>query len=149
MLTEHAIEFRVRYQETDAQGVAHHANYLTWLEMGRVELMRAGGRDYRQFEADGMMFVISHIQIKYFRPARFDDVIRLTTSVVRARGARVVHRYQICRGAEKLAEAETHCACLNRAGSLSRIPSWMAYDGAGNDNADNNKTENDRESNGA
>lgn len=150
MLTEHAIEFRVRYQETDAQGVAHHANYLTWLEMGRVELMRAGGRDYRQFEADGMMFVISNIQIKYFRPARFDDLIRLTTFVVRARGARVIHRYLICRGEEKLAEAETHCACLNRAGGVSRIPSWMAYAGSENDkaenNAENNKTEDDRES---
>jgi len=137
MLIEHTIEFRVRYQETDAQGVVHHANYLTWLEMGRVELMRAGGRDYRQFEEEGLMIVISQIHIQYHRPARFDDLLRLTTTVVRAKGARLIHRYAICRGDEKLAEAETECACLNRSGGLSRIPSWMAYDGA--DNAHNPK----------
>jgi acyl-CoA thioester hydrolase len=130
MLIEHAIEFRVRYQETDAQGVAHHANYLTWLEMGRVELMRAGGRDYKQFEADGMMIVISQVKIQYYRPARFDDLIRLTTLVVRAKGARLIHRYVLSCGDQKLAEAETQCACVNRSGGVSRIPSWMVYDGA-------------------
>ena len=81
--------------------------------------LRARGRDYRQFEADGMMFVISQIQIQYFRPARFDDLIRVTTYVVKAKGARVIHRYLICRGEDKLAEAETQCACLNRSGSAA------------------------------
>lgn len=127
MLIEHTIEFRVRYQETDAQGFVHHANYLTWLEMGRVELMRAGGRDYRQFESDGFLFVISKIEVQYHVPARFDDLIRLTTQVVKARGARVIHRYVVTRGEETLAEAETVCACLNRSGGVSRIPEWMAY----------------------
>ena len=50
----HEIEIRVRYQETDGQRRLHHANYLTYFEMGRTEMLRACGRTYREFEAEGL-----------------------------------------------------------------------------------------------
>jgi acyl-CoA thioester hydrolase len=125
MLTLLEITFRVRYQETDAQGVAHHANYLTWLELGRVELLRAAGHSYRELEEQGIRLVVADAQLSYFLPARFDDELRLVTSVVEAKGARVRHHYELFRGDELLAEADTTVACLSAAGQVTRLPAWL------------------------
>ncbi len=76
MLRHHEIEIRVRYQETDGQGRVHHANYLTYFELGRTELLRAAGYDYRQLEAQGWMLVVSEMNCRYFQPASFDDLLR-------------------------------------------------------------------------
>ena len=57
MLTSHAIEVRVRYNETDPMGFVHHANYFTYFEMGRTELLRASGGSYRRMEEDGLLVV--------------------------------------------------------------------------------------------
>ena len=58
MLQQHEIELRVRYQETDPMGFLHHANYFTYFEIGRTELLRAAGGNYRQMEADGLLVVV-------------------------------------------------------------------------------------------
>ncbi len=87
MLTEHEIEIRVRYQETDGQGRVHHANYFTYFELGRTELLRAAGFDYRRLEALGFMLVVHEISCTYHQPAAFDDLLRLRTITVLARGA--------------------------------------------------------------
>src|SRR5918993_1041142 len=100
MLTEHEIEIRVRYQETDGQARVHHANYFNYFELGRTELLRAAGHSYRQLEESGYMLVVAEISCKYFLPAAFDDVLRLRTSTVSARGARVEHRYEVYRGTD-------------------------------------------------
>ncbi len=82
MLTEHEIQIRVRYQETDAQGRAHHMNYFTYFEQGRVELLRAAGHDYRQLEAEGYLLVVAEISCQYFLPASYDDLLTLRTTTV-------------------------------------------------------------------
>ena len=105
MLT-HTLEIRVRYQETDGQGIVHHANYLTWLEQGRVELLRSAGHSYRELEEQGVLLVVAEANLRYYLPARFDDVLRLVTTVVRAKGARIEHRYELFRGADLLAEGD-------------------------------------------
>ena len=125
MLTTHEISFRVRYQETDGQGVVHHANYLTWLELGRVELLRAAGHSYRELEEHGIFLVVAEANIRYYLPARFDDLLRLVTTAVRAKGARIEHRYGLFRGAELLAEATTTIACIDQTGRVSRLPEWL------------------------
>ena len=122
MLTEHEIEIRVRFQETDAQARLHHANYFTYFELGRTELLRATGYNYRQIEAEGWMLVVSEITCKYFQPANYDDLLRLRTIVVEARGARVVHEYQVFRGETLLATGRSVLACLNRDGRVTRLP---------------------------
>src|SRR5688500_15410313 len=124
----HEIQFRVRYQETDGQGVVHHANYLTWLELGRVELLRAAGHSYRELEEQGVFLVVAEANIRYYLPARFDDLLRLVTTAVRAKGARIEHRYELFRGQELLAEATTTIACIGRTGRVSRLPDWLRMD---------------------
>jgi acyl-CoA thioester hydrolase len=129
MLTEHEIEIRVRYQETDGQGRVHHANYLTWFELGRVELLRAGGHSYRELEEAGIFLVVAEVQIEYFLPAFFDDVLRLITTTERAKGARVQHRYQVLRGQDVLATGSTTIACIDRVGRVCRLPQWLRLPG--------------------
>src|SRR6476646_11311806 len=107
MLSHHEIQIRVRYQETDGQRRLHHANYFTYFEQGRTELLRAAGYDYRQIEQEGLMLVVSDISCRYYLPADYDDVLRLTTTVVEAYGARVVHAYQVFRGEALLAEGRS------------------------------------------
>jgi len=121
----HEIEFRVRYQETDGQGRVHHANYLTWFELGRVELLRAAGHSYRELEEAGIFLVVSEVSAQYYLPAFFDDVLRLRTTTVRAKGARIEHRYEVFRGEELLAKGQTTVACIGRTGRVSRLPEWL------------------------
>src|SRR6185369_12568709 len=104
MLREHEIEIRVRYQETDGQGRVHHANYFTYFELGRTELLRAAGYDYRQLESEGILLVVAEISCHYYQPAVYDDVLRLRTTTVAARAASVEHHYQVFRGDSLVAE---------------------------------------------
>jgi acyl-CoA thioester hydrolase len=122
---DHEIEIRVRYQETDGQGRVHHANYLTWFELGRVELLRAAGHSYRELEAAGILLVVAEVNVKYYLPAQFDDVLRLRTTTVSAKGARIEHRYEVFRGTELLAEGTTTVACIDRSGRVARLPAWL------------------------
>src|SRR5262245_31278548 len=124
-LTQHEIEIRVRYQETDGQGRVHHANYLTWFELGRVELLRAAGHDYRELERAGIFLVVAEVEVQYFLPAFFDDLLTLRTFTIRAKGARIEHRYEVRRGHELLAKATTTVACINRDGRVTRLPAWL------------------------
>ena len=126
MIDEHEIEIRVRYQETDAMGVLHHANYFTYFEMGRTELLRANGFDYRRVEEGGIFMVIVEISCRYRRPAKYDDVLRLRTKLKRVTAAKIEHEYQLFRGDELLAEAKSVLACVDRDGQLQRVPEWVS-----------------------
>jgi acyl-CoA thioester hydrolase len=125
MLTEHEIEFRVRYQETDAGGYVYHGNYFTWFEMGRTELLRASGATYRQMEQEGVFIVVVKAECRYFRPARYDDHLRLTTTVTRVTAARIEHDYRLHRGQDLLAEAHITLCAVDRTGVPQRLPDWL------------------------
>jgi acyl-CoA thioester hydrolase len=125
MLPEHEIEIRVRYYETDAQGYVHHANYLKYFELARVEQLLALGHDYAQLERDGIILVVNKISCKYHRPCKFGDTLRLSIRTVRARGARIDHEYRLWRGNELLAEAESTLACVDRLGRVQRLPEFL------------------------
>jgi acyl-CoA thioester hydrolase len=122
---QHEIQIRVRYQETDGQGRVHHANYLTWFELGRVELLRAMGHSYRELEEAGIYLVVAEASLQYHLPALFDDVLRLRTTTMRAKGARIEHRYDVFRGNELLAEGTTTVACIDKRGRVTRLPQWL------------------------
>lgn len=124
-MRDHEIEIRVRYQETDAMGVVHHANFLTYFEMGRTELLRANGYDYRRVEEGGVFMVIVEASCRYRRPARYDDLLRLRTVVTRVGPAKIEHEYQLFRGEELLADGHTTLACVDRTGQLQRVPDWL------------------------
>ena len=79
MPARHSLTFRVRYSECDPMGVAHHSAYAPWLEMGRTELLRQSGNglDYRTLEQQGVFMAVVRLEIRYKRPARYDDVLEL------------------------------------------------------------------------
>ena len=131
MLSQHEIQIRVRYQETDGQARLHHANYFTYFELGRTELLRAAGHSYRSVEEDGYMLVVADIGCEYFQPAAFDDLLTLRTTVVSAKGARIHHLYEVFRDGLLLAKGRSVVACIDKAGKPKRIPSWLLPDQAG------------------
>jgi acyl-CoA thioester hydrolase len=122
MLTEHQITFRVRYPETDGMGVVHHSRYFQYLEMGRIELLRASGISYAQLEMEGILFVVVKVECRYKAPARFDDELTLMTRVARKTHVRIDHQYVLKRGETVIAEAATTIACVDRQGALRVIP---------------------------
>ncbi len=128
MLRQHEIQIRVRYQETDGQGRLHHANYFTYFELGRTELLRAAGHSYRTVEEQGYLLVVADIGCEYFLPASFDDLLTLRTTVVKAKGARIEHQYEVFRDKELLARGRSIVACIDRSGKPKRIPVWLLPD---------------------
>ena len=122
MITEHSIQIRVRYSETDAMGFLHHSNYLSYFEVGRTELFRAQGGNYRRMEELGLYFVVARIEVRYRRPARYDDLLTLETAISRVTPAKLQHHYRILRGDELLTEADSVLACVNGQGEVQRIP---------------------------
>jgi acyl-CoA thioester hydrolase len=101
---------RVRYQETDKMQVVYHANYLIWFEVGRTEMIREMGFPYRRFEDIGFMLPVTEANVKYKKPARYDDELVIRTKVSRCEGVRLELAYEVLRLPERelLVSGETH-----------------------------------------
>jgi len=125
MLTEHEIEIRVRYQETDGQGRVHHANYLTYFEMVRTEMLRESGTTYRDFEQSGFMLVVAEMNVRYFLPADYDDLLRVRVETTKAKAARIYQEYEVKRGDTLLATGSSVMACVDHSGRVRRLPNWI------------------------
>ena len=125
-MSQHTITLRVRYPECDPMGYLHHSIFLQYFEMGRIELLRALGFSYADFERDGLFFVVVSAQIKYKAPARYDYELALTTKVARQTHVRIDHTYELKRGDTVVAEAATTIACVDREGQLQQIPAFLA-----------------------
>jgi acyl-CoA thioester hydrolase len=122
MLPEHSIEIRVRYTEVDAMGYLHHSRYFQYFEIGRVELLRQSGFNYADLEQQGVLFVVVKAECAYRAPARYDEVLQLTTRIARQTPVRIDHTYELRRGTTLLADARTTIACVDRTGQLRPIP---------------------------
>jgi acyl-CoA thioester hydrolase len=118
------IELRVRYAEVDAMGVLHHSRYWVYFEMGRTELLRQAGLAYRDLEEQGVFFVVAKCSARFLAPARYDDVLTLSTRITRMGAARIDHAYELKRkdGGLLLSTAETTIACVDRSGQIIAIP---------------------------
>jgi acyl-CoA thioester hydrolase len=125
VLAQHDLQFRVRYEETDAMARVHHANFINYFELGRTELLRAAGYSYKQVEEEGYYFVISEVSCRYLLPAHYDDLLTLRTTVLKSRGARIEHEYQVFRGLELLATGKSVIACVDKQGNVRRLPQWL------------------------
>ena len=121
----HEIEIRVRYQETDGQRRVHHANFLTYFEMGRTEMLRAHGRTYREFEDAGLFMVVSEATVRYHAPAEYDDLLVLRTRVEKVAAAHIRHAYELVRGDRIIVTGETTVVCVDRDGRVRRLPDWL------------------------
>lgn len=86
---------RVRYGETDQMGVAYHANYLVWCEVGRTDLIRALGPSYAAMEAEGVRLAVAEASLRYRAPARYDDVVTIETRLDRALSRGVTFSYRV------------------------------------------------------
>ncbi|MCY4389688.1 MAG: thioesterase family protein [Desulfurellaceae bacterium] len=120
----HTHTLRVRYAETDQAGMAHHAAYLPWFEEGRVALLRALGKPYRELEAEGFHFPVLEVQCRYRAVALFDDVLKMTTTIEAVGGASIRFGYRLVRPADDMlvAEGATQHACVDDAGKVKRLP---------------------------
>ena len=113
---------RVRYAETDRMGFLHHANYLVYFEQARTELLRSHGLSYRDLEDKGYLLVLTKLEVRYRRPARYDDLLTLRTTVVKTTAVRIDHRYELLRGDVLLAEGSSTLACIDREGRVQTLP---------------------------
>jgi acyl-CoA thioester hydrolase len=125
MAATHEMEIRVRYQETDGQRRVHHANYLTYFEMGRTEMLRAHGRTYREFEDAGLFMVVSDATVKYHAPADYDDLLVLRTRIEKVGAAHIRHAYEVIRGTTIVVTGTTTVVCVDGDGRVRRLPGWM------------------------
>src|SRR5690606_33107467 len=97
------MHIRVRYQETDAQARVHHANYITYFEVVRTEMLRDLGFSYREMEESGLYLVVAEAECKYRGPAFFDDLLCVSVITVKAKGVRIENHYEVKRDGELLA----------------------------------------------
>jgi len=104
---------RVRYAETDQMGVVYYGNYFTWFEVGRVELCRKLGFEYKRMETeDDSYIVVAEASCRYKRPARFDDLLTIRTRVIETQRRTVRFGYEILNDGETIATGETlHVIC--------------------------------------
>jgi acyl-CoA thioester hydrolase len=84
----------VRYAETDAQGVVHHANYLTWFEEGRSEFLRQQGCFYSDLERDGFFVIVARAEVDYRAPSFYEDRINIATTLEKGRGRLLEFTYR-------------------------------------------------------
>ena len=86
---------RVRYGETDQMGVVYHANYVNFFEIGRTEWLRSLGYTYKSLEANGIFLPVIGIEINYKKPAKYDDVLTLETSLIEEPNIKIQFSHKI------------------------------------------------------
>ena len=116
------IAIRVRYAETDAMGYLHHAQYFVYFEQGRTELLRLNGVRYRDMEARGIFYVVARLGCRFRAPARYDDLLTLTTTTERLTPVRVEHSYRLTRDDRLLTEGRSTLVAVGRDGRPVALP---------------------------
>jgi len=136
-----SVQVRVRYCECDPMGVAHHASYVPWFEIGRTELLRDAGLSYAAMEKSGYFLVITKLETRYRRPIRYDDLVEIRTRVESTSRIKIRHAYEVV-----LIERDgrppdttdpaipsdlvcsigvTELACVGRDGRPRELPEWL------------------------
>ena len=119
--------FRVRYHETDAMGIVHHAAYITWFEEGRSAFTRAIGYPYAEMEADGILLAVAEVAARYHRPARYDEEVIVATSLAEFPSRGMTFTYEVRRAADHtlLVTGRTRHISLDAQGKTKQIPGEM------------------------
>lgn len=117
---------RVRFADTDAQGIAHNSAYLVWFEVARVEYLRVFAGGYQALRDRGVEAIVLESLCRYRVPVRFDDELVAHTRCVGLRGARFRYEYAIVRGDELVADGHTEHACVDAVTLRpTRVPDWL------------------------
>jgi acyl-CoA thioester hydrolase len=123
---QHATEIRVRFAETDAQGVAHHANYLVWFEAARVDFLERFAGGYQRLRDEGIESLLVEAHVSYREPARFDDRLLVHSRVLDVRGARFRFEYAVERDGVVIADGWTaHATVAAATFRPTRTPAWL------------------------
>ena len=105
---------RVRYGETDQMGYCYYGNYAQYFEVGRVEALRSLGFSYKELEDEGIMLPVSEYEVKYLRPAFYDDELTILTTIDQIDGARITFKYELRNADNKtIAKASTVLVFVN------------------------------------
>jgi len=117
----------VRFAETDAQAIAHHAAFLVWLEVARVAYLAEHAGGYQALREHGIEALTTEVHVRYHRAAHFDDRLRIWARCGELRGARFRYEYVVEREGEVVAEAWTAHATVDAATRRpTRVPAWLA-----------------------
>jgi acyl-CoA thioester hydrolase len=120
-------QVRVRFAETDAQGIAHHAVYLVWFELARIEYLERFRGGYPGLREEGIEALTTEVHVRYLAPARFDDRLAVKARADGLRGARFRFEYLVERDGVALADGWTAHACVDAATHRpTRVPGWLA-----------------------
>lgn len=122
-----ATEVKVRFAETDAQGVVHNSVYLVWFEVARIDYLARFRDGYRSLQADGIEALTIESHVRYLAPAGFDDRLTVRARCGDLRGARFRFDYSVERNGEPIADGWTRHACVDAATYRpTRLPAWLA-----------------------
>jgi len=131
-MTSHSFPIRVYYEDTDHGGVVYYANYLKFMERGRTEFLRALSIQLDAIhQQEGVMFAVTHADIHYRAPARFNDALMVKSRLIQAKGARLAFQQSVWRTSEindtstLLTQAEIQLACIDNDGKAARIPAYL------------------------
>ena len=94
-MLSHKIQFRVRYGETDQMGYVYYGNYAQYFEMGRVEWLRNLGISYKEMEANGIMLPVINMNISYKKPAKYDELLTLKTTLLKLPSAKIEFDFEL------------------------------------------------------
>ena len=120
-------EVSVRFAETDAQGIAHHASFLVWCEVARVAWLAAHAGGYKRIQEQGIEALTTEVSLRYHLAAAFDDRLTIWTRCVDVRGARFRYEYRFLRDADLVADGWTAHATVKRGTRRpTRVPAWFA-----------------------
>ncbi|HTR33204.1 MAG TPA: thioesterase family protein [Gaiellaceae bacterium] len=119
-------DVKVRFAETDAQGIAHNSNYFVWFEVARVEYLERYTGGYQRLRDLGLEAVVLETHVRYLEPAKFDDRLTVHARCLDVRGARFRYEYAIERGGAVIADGWTaHATVDAQTFRPTRVPSWL------------------------
>jgi len=122
-----ATDVKVRFAETDAQGVAHNSVYLVWFEVARIDYLARFRGGYPGLRADGIEALTIESHVRYLEPARFDDRLAVRARCGELRGARFRFDYSVEREGVQIADGWTRHACVDATTyQPTRVPTWLA-----------------------
>lgn len=119
----HSFTCRVYYEDTDLAGIVYYANYLRFIERARTEWVRSLGIDQTRLRAEeGVVFAVRRVEADYLAPARFDDMLSVTTAVESGTPARLTLRQEVRREGALLFSALVTLVALTERGAPTRLP---------------------------
>ena len=119
-------DIRVRFAETDAQGIAHHSSYFVWFEVARVEYLEEYAHGYQRLRDEGIEALVLESHARYLEPAVFDDRLKVFARCVDVKGARFRYEYTVRRGGSTIADGWTaHATVDAKTLRPTRIPPWL------------------------